>query len=226
MAQSRSPSLIPTVIWIGCSMPCARPVASTNPTARSMRAQRVVLEPEGQREVEERLGVRRPDDVVEQRGLDRQQQFAAHRLEAGDHAVVDEQPAPLAKRVAVGLLHRRPGRRADVREEQRRLDVAARSRRLTSLQAGVMLRYRPGRPPLVPYQPSPKPSPLVVSTPIRACRLWSIRPWSVLNSSSSIASPADRSTHSSGTCSSGGAQLLGEELRAPCASSWSARRPS
>src|SRR4051812_25736281 len=37
-----------------------------------------------------------------------------------------------------------------------------------------------------PYQPSPKPSPLVVSTPMRECRLWSIRPCFGLKSRSSI----------------------------------------
>src|SRR3954467_1762772 len=39
-----------------------------------------------------------------------------------------------------------------------------------------------------PYQPTPKPSPLVVSAPIRECRLWSTSPCWVLNSSSSISS--------------------------------------
>src|SRR5690349_17162369 len=37
-----------------------------------------------------------------------------------------------------------------------------------------------------PYQPRPKPSPLVVSTPMRECRLWSIRPCVGLNSRSSM----------------------------------------
>jgi hypothetical protein len=41
-----------------------------------------------------------------------------------DDAVVDEQPAAVAERVAVGLLHGRPRRRAHVREEQRRLDAS------------------------------------------------------------------------------------------------------
>ena len=40
-----------------------------------------------------------------------------------DEAVVHEQPAAVAERMAVGLLDRRPGRRADVGEEQRRLDL-------------------------------------------------------------------------------------------------------
>src|ERR1700712_1774983 len=61
----------------------------------------------------------------------------------------------------------------------------ARWRRLASPQAGWTLWYTPGPSP-VPYQPTPKPSPLVVSAPSRECRLWSIRPCLLLNSSSSI----------------------------------------
>ena len=51
----------------------------------------------------------------------------------------------------------------------------ATSRRLRSFQAGSMLRKRAGVSVSWPYQPTPKPSPLVVSTPRRAWRLWSIR---------------------------------------------------
>ena len=56
----------------------------------------------------------------------------------------------------------------------------ATSRRLRSFQAGSMLRKTAGVSVLAPYQPTPKPSPLVVSTPRRAWRLWSIREWSGL----------------------------------------------
>ena len=56
-------------------------------------------------------------------GVDLEHQVAAHRMKAGDDAVVDEQPAAVPERVAVGLLDRRARGRADVREEQRRLDV-------------------------------------------------------------------------------------------------------
>jgi hypothetical protein len=52
----------------------------------------------------------------------------------------------------------------------------ASSRRLRSFQAGSMLRKTPGSSP-TPYQPIPKPSPLVVSAPSRECRLWSISEW-------------------------------------------------
>src|SRR3954447_18852053 len=72
----------------------------------------------------------------------------------------------------------------------------ASSRRLTSFQAGPTPRKRTGTPlPRVagtpgaadstPYQPTPKPSPFVVSTPIRECRLWSMSECSRLYNSSS-----------------------------------------
>ena len=49
----------------------------------------------------------------------------------------------------------------------------ARSARLRSFHAGSVLWNTPGVSP-TPYQPRPKPSPLVVVAPIRECRLWSI----------------------------------------------------
>jgi hypothetical protein len=47
------------------------------------------------------------------------------------------------------------------------------SRRLRSFQAGSMLLNTPGVS-RSPYQPTPNPSPFVVSTPRRECRLWSM----------------------------------------------------
>src|SRR5262245_15920910 len=60
----------------------------------------------------------------------------------------------------------------------------ARSRRFSSLHAGCMPLYNPGVAP-VPYHPTPKPSPLVVVSPARAARLWSINECLGLKSSSS-----------------------------------------
>src|SRR5215207_7324397 len=54
----------------------------------------------------------------------------------------------------------------------------ATSRRLRSFQAGSTLRKMAGAWAFASYQPTPKPSPLVVSTPRRAWRLWSMREWS------------------------------------------------
>ena len=104
-------------------MPCLRGGRLHEADRPLQAAQGIVLQSEGQRQVEERLGVRRPRDAVEQGRLDRHQQLAPHRLEAREHAVVDEQPLAVAKRMAVALLHRRAGRRADMGEEQRRLHV-------------------------------------------------------------------------------------------------------
>src|SRR3954463_748895 len=61
----------------------------------------------------------------------------------------------------------------------------ASSRRFRSFQAGSPLGKPPGGPP-TPYQPTPNPSPFVVSAPSRECRLWSINPCGELNSSSSM----------------------------------------
>ena len=55
--------------------------------------------------------------------IDREHEVAAQRVEVGDEAVVHEQPAARAERMAVGLLHRRADRGPHVRQEQRRLDV-------------------------------------------------------------------------------------------------------
>ncbi len=60
----------------------------------------------------------------------------------------------------------------------------ARSFRLRSFQAGSMLWNTPGVSP-TPYQPSPKPSPFVVSAPSVEWRLWSMRECLGLRSSSS-----------------------------------------
>ena len=48
------------------------------------------------------------------------------------------------------------------------------SRRLRSFQTGSVLRNTPGVS-YAPYQPTPKPSPLVVVAPMRECLLWTTR---------------------------------------------------
>ena len=57
--------------------------------------------------------------------------------------------------------------------------------RLRSFHAGSTLWKTPGVSPM-PYQPIPKPSPLVVSAPSCECRLCTIRECCGLYSSSSI----------------------------------------
>ena len=97
-------------------MPWRRPVSSMRPTARAT-ARWVLLESEGQGEEEEELGVRRSLDLREEGRLDGQGQVALHRQEVGDGPVVHPEPAAVAEGMTVGLLDRRAGRGADVRED-------------------------------------------------------------------------------------------------------------
>src|SRR5947209_18368683 len=66
----------------------------------------------------------------------------------------------------------------------------ASSRRFASFQAGSVLRKIPGVAE-TPYQPTPKPSPLVVSAPSRECRLWSISECAGANRASSRRTSAE-----------------------------------
>ena len=136
----------------------------------------VVLEAEGEREVEQHFGVGLALDLRIQRGVDGEYQVAFDRRELVDVAVVHEQPVIVAEGVTVGLLHGAADRRADVGEEQRGADVAGEltqvlvvPRRFDAVEhAGVSG---------APYQPTPNPSPLVGSAPSRECRLWSTSEW-------------------------------------------------
>jgi hypothetical protein len=94
-------------------------------------------------------------------------------MEVGDEPVVHPQPLAVSERVAVRLLYRRAGRGADVREDEPGADVARELAQVRSFQAGSMLWKTPGVSP-TPYQPTPKPSPFVVSAPIVEWRLWSM----------------------------------------------------
>src|SRR3954470_513653 len=87
-------------------------------------ADRVLLQPEGEREVEHHLGVRRPLDGVVQIRAYGQHHVAAQLAVLGDVAVVHEHPGPVAERMTVRLLHRGPGGRPDVREEHGRRDLS------------------------------------------------------------------------------------------------------
>jgi hypothetical protein len=87
------------------------------------RPDRVLFKTEAEGEVEDHLRVGRSMDLCEERRLDGQHQLSPEQAEISDVPVVDEQPAPVAKRMAVGLLHRRADRGSHVGHEQRRLDV-------------------------------------------------------------------------------------------------------
>ena len=170
----RSPSVVTIVPWNGCSTPAAPAGGLDEPDRGGHGGRRIVLEPERQREVEQQLGVRLALDRREQRRIDVEQEVALDGEEVVDEAVVHEQPAAVTERVAVRPLDGRAARRADVGEEQRRrhvrrdlaqVRVVPRGRRSPRKTAGVAP---------APYQPTPKPSPLVVSAPSRECRLWSM----------------------------------------------------
>ena len=75
-------------------------------------------------------------DVGEQRGVDREHEVTPEEVEVGDEAVMDEQPAPTAEGMAVGLLHRRADRGPHVGEEQRLLDVRRELAQVGIAQAG------------------------------------------------------------------------------------------
>ena len=75
--------------------------------------------------------------------------------------------------VAVGLLDRRPDRGADMREEQRRAHVTRDLAQVLVIPGRLDAPEHPGDS-TASYQPTPKPSPLVVSAPSRECSLWSI----------------------------------------------------
>ena len=95
------------------------------------------LEAEGEGQEEHHLRVGRSLDRRVERGSTARR-VAPMSVESARCAVVHPQPAAVAERVAVRLLHRRAGRGPDVGEEQRGADVVRRAR------AGCG-RSRPGR---------------------------------------------------------------------------------
>ena len=88
------------------SIPCGRGDLLDQADRALQRADRVVLEPEGQRELEHHLGVRRAVNVRKERRVDGQHEIAPNVAEAAEVPVVREQPAAVTERVAVRLLHR------------------------------------------------------------------------------------------------------------------------
>src|SRR5689334_12946185 len=88
------------------------------------RGRRVLLQPQGEGEVEEDLRVRGPLDLGVQVGVDLEHQVTLDVREVADEAVVHPQPSPVPERVAVGLLHGATRGGPDVREDQWGGDVA------------------------------------------------------------------------------------------------------
>ena len=153
-----------------------RPTCSIRPTARDRGRRRVVLEPEVRARIEEELRVGRALAVRVQRRVDGEREVP---LDARKSWM-----APLC------IQSQRPWRNGwqfvcwtGVPVEARMCAKTVRERTWPAVRAGCG-RSTParccGRPPArppSPYQPTPKPSPFVVSAPSRECRLWSIREW-------------------------------------------------
>jgi hypothetical protein len=94
------------------------------PERAGNRGGRILVETKRQPEEEENLRVGRAlDERIEPR-IDREHEVALHLQPIRNNAVVRPQPLAVAERVAVRLLHRRSRRRADVGDEEVRLDVA------------------------------------------------------------------------------------------------------
>src|ERR671910_596208 len=87
-------------------------------------ARRVVFEAERNREKEQQLRICRPLDGGIQRLVYGEYELTFNAREVAHEAIVDPEPSPIAERVAIGLLDGRPRRGADVRQKERRLDVA------------------------------------------------------------------------------------------------------
>jgi hypothetical protein len=81
-------------------------------------AGRVVLQPEGQRQEEQQLGVCRSFDLGVEVGVDRQREVTLDRGEVPEEPVVHPQPAAAPEGMAVRLLDRGAAGGADVREDQ------------------------------------------------------------------------------------------------------------
>jgi hypothetical protein len=152
----------------------------------------VIGQAEGEGQEEQRLGVGRSFDLRVERLVHRHQEIALDLVESGERSVVHPQPPAIAERVAVAALHRCSARGPDVGEQQRCVDLRGDLAQIRSFQAGwVPLKTAGADSSPVRYHPMPKPSPLVVTPPSRACRLWSMIECSGRNSSSSarIGSP-------------------------------------
>ena len=152
------------VPWSGYSTPCSWPTFSTKPIARATAVKRIIGQAEGQRQEEQGLGVSRAFDVWIQRRVDRHQRVSLGVVELTECAVVHPQPAVVTEWMAVRALHRRAGGGADVGKQQGSTNLTVTSLRLMSFHAGSMLLNTAGSTPS-PYQPIPKPSPLVVVAP-------------------------------------------------------------
>ena len=110
--------VVAIVPWNGCLTPCLLPDLLDEADRALDRSRRIVLEAEREREEEQHLGVGRALDQGIERGIDCEHEVALDREPVAEDPVVAPEPLLVVERVAVRLLHRRPRRGADVREEE------------------------------------------------------------------------------------------------------------
>ena len=118
-----APSLVATVIWIGCSTPCARPTCSISPTARSTAPGGSSSRPSVSARKKNTSESVEPSIAGYSVGSTASTRSRFTSWKSRDQPVVHPQPAAVAERMAVRLLHRRSGRGADVREHEPGLEV-------------------------------------------------------------------------------------------------------
>ena len=150
------------------------PTCSMKPTARSTAPGGSSSRPEREREEEEDLRVGRAFDRRIELGIDREHELALHAMEVADEPVVHPEPAAVAERdgssSAAPAIPTRRGcarTRAPTRDALRGRAGSGRSTPARSLWNVPGVSW-------APYQPTPKPSPFVVSAPIVEWRLWSM----------------------------------------------------
>ncbi|CAH0281755.1 hypothetical protein SRABI26_03964 [Arthrobacter sp. Bi26] len=165
-----SPSVVATVIWIGCSMPWRRPTSSISPTAAATAVRGSCSSPKvsaRKKKSSESVAPSISGKSVGSTAMTKSRLTVAkslmsplcihsHRPWRNGWQLVCWTAEPVEARMCAKT------RPADAWADS--------SRRLRSCQAGSVLWNSPGYG-AIPYQPTPKPSPLVVSTPIRACLL-------------------------------------------------------
>ena len=138
------------------------------------RCDRVIGQSQRQRQVEHQLRIRRSLDRSKQVGIDGHGQFTFDGAERADQPVVHPQPTLMAKRVAVRLLYGRAGRRADVREKQSRPDVHRQLAQVSIVPCRCDRTIKRGLPAVAVPANDRGRRRWSLSTPIRACSLWSI----------------------------------------------------
>ena len=137
------------------------------------RARRVVLEAESEREVEQHLRVGRALDLGVERRVDREREIALDLWKPSMKPLCIHSQRPCRNGWQLVCCTGEPVEARMCAKTSGDEMWPESSCRLRSFQAGSMLRKTPGVS-CSPYQPTPKPSPLVVSAPSCEWRLWTI----------------------------------------------------